>query len=241
MDLSDYKKYLCLPLDVETAEEALKIVEELKDYVGCFKVGMQLFTSEGPRFVQSLSKRCKVFLDLKYHDIPNTVHHAVKEASKLRVSYMTIHLSGGGDMIKAATDAVLEIPENRRPMILGVTVLTSISEQQLHHELNVGKTVLEQVASLIELGIKNGVSGIVCSPSDLHHFNTQFKDLYFVTPGIRPSWSEKNDQKRIETPAKAITDGASMLVIGRPILNAENRVEAAKKVLLEIETCLRRD
>jgi orotidine-5'-phosphate decarboxylase len=241
MALNKYSKYICLPLDVESAQEALMIVDELKDYVGCFKIGMQLFTAEGPSLVKSvISRGSKVFLDLKYHDIPNTVGNAVKEAAKLGVSYITIHLSGGSEMIKAATDAIKEFPEDSRPMILGVTVLTSISEGQLNNELAVSRNIVEHVSSLITLGINTGVKGIVCSPSDLMQLSGRFSNVCFVTPGIRPSWSEKNDQKRIATPAQAIANGATLLVIGRPILNAENRIEAAMKVLVEIETCLKK-
>jgi orotidine-5'-phosphate decarboxylase len=142
-------------------------------------------------------------------------------------------------MIKAATEALKEFPEVSRPMILGVTLLTSISQEQLQDELAVSRSVVEHVSSLISLSINNGVKGIVCSPSDLMQLSGKFSNIHFVTPGIRPSWSEKNDQKRIATPAQAIVNGATLLVIGRPILNAENRINAAMKVLEEIETCLK--
>jgi orotidine-5'-phosphate decarboxylase len=240
MDLSEYKKYICLPLDVETSDKALEIVDELKDYVGCFKIGMQLFTSSGPELVKTIIKKeCKVFLDLKYHDIPNTVGNAVSEAGKLGVSYITIHLSGGSEMIKAASNAAKEFSEESRPMILGVTVLTSISKDQLSDELNISKDLTSHVKNLIDLGIKNEVYGIVCSPVDLENFRDKYEHIYFVTPGIRPSWSEKNDQKRISTPSNAIKNGSSLLVIGRPILSAENRKTAAIKVLEEIKECLK--
>ena len=240
MVLSEYKKYLCLPLDVETSEEALKIVNELKDYVGCFKVGMQLFTSSGPELIKSIIKEgCKVFLDLKYHDIPNTVGHAVSEAGKLGVSYITIHLSGGSEMIRAASDAANRFPTESRPMILGVTVLTSISKGQLSQELCVSRDLVDHVKGLTDLGITNGVHGIVCSSADLEYFHDKYTTLFFVTPGIRPSWSEKNDQKRISTPEQAIRNGSSMLVIGRPILDSSDRKIAATRVLEEIEKCLK--
>jgi len=231
----DAKNHLCLPLDVATGTEALAIVDELKDYVGVFKVGLQLYTAEGPSIVREIrSKGCKVFLDLKFHDIPNTVAHAVKEAAKLDVSYLTIHLSGGLEMIKAAVNARGDISSQSHLMILGVTVLTSISSEQLHNELHVMQEMSAQVRSLIELGVKNGIKGIVCSPQELSHLKKDFPLLYFVTPGIRPLWSEKNDQQRIAIPESAIRDGASLLVIGRPILNAPDRVDAAQKVLEEI-------
>ena len=240
MDLSEYKKYVCLPLDVDTSDEALKIVDELNEYVGCFKIGMQLFTSSGPELVKTIIKKeCKVFLDLKYHDIPITVEKAIIEAGKLGVSYITIHLSGGSEMIKAASDAANKMPEESRPIILGVTVLTSISKSQLSEELSVSKELLDHVNGLIDLGIKNGLHGIVCSPTDLEFVHDKHKQIYFVTPGIRPLWSEKNDQKRISTPSNAIKNGSSLLVIGRPILSAENRKTAAIKVLEEIKECLK--
>ncbi|MFA5797168.1 MAG: orotidine-5'-phosphate decarboxylase [Candidatus Woesearchaeota archaeon] len=231
----DAKNHLCLPLDVATGAEALTIVDELKDYIGVFKIGLQLYTAEGPAIIKEIRKRgCKIFLDLKFHDIPNTVAQAVKEVAKLDVSYLTIHLSGGSEMVKAAVNALSDIPEQSRLMLLGVTVLTSISSEQLHNELHVTQEMSAQVRSFIELGVKNGIRGIVCSPQELSHLKKDFPQIHFVTPGIRPVWSEKNDQQRIATPTVAIRDGASLLVIGRPILNAPNRVDAAKKILEEI-------
>jgi orotidine-5'-phosphate decarboxylase len=227
-------------LDVQSRKEALEIVDELKEYAGCFKVGMQLFTAEGPDLVKAIiENNCKVFLDLKYHDIPNTVEKAVEEAAKLGVSYITIHLSGGSEMIKSAVRATEKFPKESRPLLLGVTVLTGISAIQLDSELEIKTDLSQHVNSLIQLGIKNGITGIVCSPSDLANFKNEFKNLFFVTPGIRPSWVEKNDQQRIETPSQAITNGSSMLVIGRPILNAIDKVDAAKKIILEVESCLK--
>jgi len=167
------------------------------------------------------------------------VGNAVSEAGKLGVSYITIHLSGGSEMIKAASDAAEEFPEESRPVILGVTVLTSISKDQILDELNISKDLTSHIKSLIDLGIKNGVHGIVCSPVDLENFHDKYKQIYFVTPGIRPAWSEKNDQKRISTPELAIKNGSSLLVIGRPILAAEDRKLAAIKILTEIEECLK--
>ncbi|HIH31235.1 TPA: orotidine-5'-phosphate decarboxylase [Candidatus Woesearchaeota archaeon] len=234
-DIERYKQYICLPLDVNTAEEALQIVNELKEYIGVFKVGLQLYTAEGPYVVKEIIKKgCKVFLDLKLHDIPNTVHNAVIESSKLGASFLTIHLSGGSEMIKSAIDASKKSLENNRIKILGVTMLTSITQQQLKYELNISKDMQEQVSSLVELGVKNGVDGIVCSAAELAYLRSKFEELFFVTPGIRPLWSEKNDQKRIATPSIAIEEGSSLLVIGRPILNAKNRKETIIKILEEI-------
>ncbi len=233
-DLNRAKQSLCLPLDIATGKEALQLVDELKEYVGVFKVGLQLYTAEGPAIVREIRKRgCMVFLDLKLHDIPNTVVHAVQEAAKLDVSYLTIHLSGGSAMIKAAVDAAAQSPHSRLS-ILGVTVLTSLSPEQLRNELQVTSEMSSHVRSLIELGVTQGITGIVCSPRELAGLRKNFMQLQFVTPGIRPLWSEKNDQQRIATPESAIHDGATLLVIGRPILNASDRIAAAKKVLEEI-------
>ena len=221
---------IIVALDVATKEKALDLVEELRDQISFFKIGLQLYTAEGPEIVRAvLATGVKVFLDLKLHDIPNTVARAVESASNLGVHMLTIHLSGGSEMIRAAVTA----HKNNLP-ILGVTVLTSATDQTLR-EIGISDKIDNQVLRLAKLGIEAGVDGLVASPVEVKMLRDQFgAKIKLVVPGIRPSWSEAGDQRRVMTPRQALGAGADYLVIGRPIIAHLSPREAAAKILDEI-------
>src|SRR5207253_1963189 len=193
---------------------ALKLVEKLRDQISFFKIGLQLYTAEGPEIVRAVSARgSKVWLDLKLHDIPNTVARAVESAGRVGVQMLTIHLSGGSEMVRAATAARVN-----NMLLLGVTVLTSATEETLR-EIGIQDKVDDQVSRLAKLGIEAGIDGVVASPHEIKLLRHEFGDkIKIVVPGIRPSWSEPGDQKRTMTPREALKAGADYLVIGRPIV-----------------------
>jgi orotidine-5'-phosphate decarboxylase len=208
--------------------------------VGWFKVGLELFTAVGPDVVKLVRDNgIKCFLDLKLHDIPNTVAGAVKSAVRTGADMMTIHLSGGRAMITAALKAALEESQALgidRPRIIGVSVLTSLGGEDLQ-EVGIHKKPSEQVQLLAQFAASCGADGLVCSAEDLVHIRSNVPEtLLLITPGIRPSWSQKGDQKRIATPLSSIQSGADLLVIGRPISDAPDPVLAVKKIKQEIES-----
>jgi orotidine-5'-phosphate decarboxylase len=219
---------IIVALDVPTEKAALALLTELHSDVSFFKVGLQLYTAAGAGIVGGISFLAKVFLDLKLHDIPNTVANAVAAASKRGVEMLTIHLSGGAEMIRAATE------RKEKMSILGVTVLTSANEQTLR-ETGIDDKINKQVLRLAKLGIENGVDGIVASPHEIRALRAEFgNDVKIVVPGIRPSWSQPGDQKRTMTPHEAVEAGADYLVIGRPIIAHKNPHEALGKILEEL-------
>ena len=221
---------IIVALDVATKAEALALVEQLRDKISFFKIGLQLYTAQGPEIVRVvLATGVKIFLDLKLHDIPNTVARAVESASSLGVQMLTIHLSGGAEMIQAAT------ARKGKMSILGVTVLTSANDQTLR-ETGISDTLDKQVVRLAKLGIESGIDGIVASPHEIKSLRAEFGDkIKIVVPGIRPSWSEPDDQKRFMTPREAIEAGADYLVIGRPITAHKNPREAVERILQEFQ------
>ena len=220
---------IIVALDVPTKKAALDLVAELGKQISFFKIGLQLFTAAGPDIVRKvLATGAKVFLDLKLYDIPNTVAHAVESAAKLGVHMLTIHLSGGEAMVKAAIAA-----RSGQLSILGVTVLTSFDETAIR-ALGIASTIEEQVSRLAKMGVAAGVDGLVVSPVDIEVLRPQFSEIQLVVPGIRPAWSETGDQKRIMTPREALEAGANYLVIGRPIIGHKNPRGAVKKILEEI-------
>jgi orotidine-5'-phosphate decarboxylase len=227
------KDRLIVALDVPTAVDAQEIVYELGDSVCLYKVGLQLFTAEGPKIVAELvNSGRKVFLDLKLHDIPNTVAGAVKAAAELGVHMLTVHAAGGTRMLSEAVKA--SKAGAQCPMILAVTVLTSFSPSDLE-ESGVTTDISEQVRRLAELAQAAGCGGIVTSPREAANVRSRLgPEMAIVTPGIRPAGSEAGDQSRIATPTAAIRAGASHLVVGRPILAANNRNQAAASILEEI-------
>ena len=221
---------IIVALDVPTKKAALDLVAELGKQISFFKIGLQLFTAAGPDIVRKvLATGAKVFLDLKLYDIPNTVAHAVESAAKLGVHMLTIHLSGGEAMVKAAIAA-----RSKQVSILGVTVLTSFDETAIR-AIGIASTIEEQVSRLAKMGVAAGVDGLVVSPVDIEVLRPQFgNDIELVVPGIRPAWSETGDQKRIMTPREALEAGANYLVVGRPIIAHKNPRAAVKKILDEI-------
>jgi len=234
------KERLVLALDVDNFESAEKLVEKLNNYVGVFKVGSQLFTAEGTKVIKIINKKGgKVFLDLKFHDIPNTVARAAEVATKLGVYIFDVHTSGGYEMMKAAAEASKKISLAlgvRKPLILGVTLLTSINQEILEKEIGVKNKLEEQVVHLAKLAKAAGLDGVVASPWEIKEIRKACgEDFVILTPGIRPVGKSSDDQKRVMTPQKAIKLGADFLVIGRPIRNASNPVEATKEILREME------
>ena len=221
---------IIVALDVPTKKEALKLVEKLRDQVSFFKIGLQLYTEEGPGIVRTVSATgSKVWLDLKLHDIPNTVAKAVESASRLGVQMLTIHLSGGSEMVRAATAARI-----KNMLLLGVTVLTSATEETLR-EIGIQGKIDDQVLRLAKLGVEAGIDGVVASPHEIKSLRREFGNkIRIVVPGIRPNWSEPGDQRRTMTPGEALEAGADYLVIGRPIVAHPNPNEAVAKVLGEL-------
>lgn len=239
-DLKDIQKSrLIVALDVSTADEALEAVSELREEVGAFKVGLQLFTSEGASLVKRLAgSGIDIFLDVKYHDIPNTVAGAAREAARMGVWMFNVHASGGSEMMKAALEAASDVCEReslRLPKIIGVTVLTSSSRETLE-ETGVGRTVEQTVLQLSELTAKCGLHGVVASPFEatMIRDSVRIPGFEIVTPGIRPSNATHDDQKRVMTPAQAANAGSDYLVVGRPIMGADDRVEAARQIVKEM-------
>jgi len=239
MDLTARER-LVLALDVGDFKKAEELVGGLIDYVGAFKIGNQLFTAEGPKVVDMVNKKGgKVFLDLKFHDIPNTVARAAEVATKLGVSIFNVHTSGGYEMMKAAAEATAKISQElaiRKPIILGVTLLTSINQEILEKEIGIIKRLEEQVVHLAKLAKASGLDGVVASSWEIKEIRKACgEDFVILTPGIRPAGQSSDDQKRVMAPQEAIKLGANFLVVGRPIRNAANPVEAAKQILKEME------
>ncbi|MGA9565074.1 MAG: orotidine-5'-phosphate decarboxylase [Candidatus Korobacteraceae bacterium] len=228
---------LIVALDVSSAAEARQIVQSIGEAANTYKIGKQLFTAEGPQIVRDLvASGRKVFLDLKFHDIPNTVAAAVREAAKLNVSMLTVHASGGSKMLKAAAEAAAQSPA--KPMVLAVTVLTSLSDADLS-EIGFGGSVITQVITLGSLALNAGCGGLVASAKEAGELRRELgPDFAIVTPGVRPAGTSVGDQARVLTPKEAIAAGATYLVVGRPILEAANPSIAAEQIRQEIDQAL---
>ncbi|MDP4609916.1 MAG: orotidine-5'-phosphate decarboxylase [Opitutales bacterium] len=232
--MSETKKCsLILALDVETREEAFAMLDRLGDSLEWVKIGLQLFTAYGPDFVREIAdKGYKVFLDLKLYDIPNTVAKAVQSISTLPVQLLTLHASGGGEMLEWANKARADYAPNLD--LLAVTVLTSMNEAQLH-SLNIKASTEAQVIHLANLSLNAGIQGLVCSSLELNPLRARFgQNPIIVTPGIRPAGSSADEQKRIMTPHAAACAGSSYIVVGRPILKADDPAAAAKAIQAEL-------
>jgi orotidine-5'-phosphate decarboxylase len=231
------KQRLIVALDVPTADAALALASRLEDQCQWFKVGLELFIAAGPAVVETLVKRGhSVFLDLKLHDIPNTVAAAVRSAASLGAGLLTIHAAGGPAMLAAAQDAVSGL--KNAPELLAVTVLTSMDQGQLT-AIGIEQTPAEQVALLANAGLASGIRGFVCSPQEVSALRALTgPEGVLVTPGIRPVGADKGDQQRIATPTFALDQGASYLVVGRPITQAGDPAMAAEAILLEIAEAL---
>lgn len=222
---------LIVALDVSTAREAQELVSKIGDAAGLYKVGLQLFAAEGPGIVRDLiSSGRKVFLDLKLHDIPNTVSHATKHAASLGARMLTVHASGGAAMLRAASEAAAG-----RLTLLAVTVLTSMTDEDLQ-EVGIAGPVIDQALRLATLARAEGFGGIVSSPREAAQLRKMLGDGFaIVTPGVRPSGADLNDQQRVATPAEAISAGASHVVVGRPITHAADPAKAASAIVQELE------
>ena len=222
-------------IDTTNLDAAIALGRALAPISGGIKLGKEFFTSHGPQGVMAVAgETTPLFLDLKFHDIPNTVAGGVRAAAKfIKPTMLTIHASGGPAMIRAAADASAEFGEGR-PLILGVTVLTSMDDADLK-AVGVDSAAEEQVLRLAELAQKNGADGVICSPREIQALRqTCGPDFKLVVPGIRPLGSDHGDQKRVKTPIEAMTDGASYLVIGRPITGAEDPAAAASAIVEDI-------
>jgi len=231
--MRDPRQRLIVALDVPSAAAAQKIVAAVGDSAFCYKVGMQLYTAEGPQLVRDLVA-CgrRVFLDLKYHDIPNTVAAAVTEAARLGVSMLTVHASGGSRMLRAATDAAAAV--NPALMVLAVTVLTSLDDRDLD-TLGVHGRVQDQVLRLAALAVASGCQGVVASAREASELRSELEEEFaIVTPGVRPAGAHYGDQARVVTPAEAIAAGATHIVVGRPITEAADPGSEARAILQQI-------
>jgi orotidine-5'-phosphate decarboxylase len=221
---------LIVALDFPTQAKALALVSVLSDSVSIYKIGLQLYTAAGPAIVQAVAATgAKIFLDLKLHDIPNTVAKAVAAAGELGIQMLTVHLSGGGAMLKAAVEA-----KAPHLALLGVTVLTSATQETLG-EIGVTSSLEDQVLRMAELGKKSGVDGLITSPHEVGLLRERLgAETTLVTPGVRPAWAAADDQKRFTTPRDAIKNGADYLVIGRPITAAADPRAAVERVVEEL-------
>jgi orotidine-5'-phosphate decarboxylase len=235
------KEKIILALDMSSADEARKTIETFRDEVGAFKIGLQLFTAAGASFVREMtSAGIKIFLDLKFHDIPNTVAGAAAEAARMSVWMFNVHALGGSEMMRAAVKRVSEVcqAENlARPRIIAVTVLTSSTAETLK-EVGIAAEAREQVLKLAQLASECGLDGVVASPQEtvLIRENIANRDFLIVTPGVRPEFATNDDQKRVMTPAQAVSAGSDHLVIGRPVLKADDPIAAVRKIIREMET-----
>ncbi len=229
---------LIVALDVPAFDEAKKLVGILSPTVKVFKVGKELFTAAGPEVVRMIhSKGGKVFLDLKFHDIPNTVGAACEAATRLGVFMMNVHAVGGKNMMIQAVQSVHKTAEELKiqpPILIGVTVLTSMKEPDLK-EVGIRNPLIQQVETLAVLAKTCGLDGVVASGHELELIKMAAgKDFLVVTPGVRPVWAGHGDQKRVMTPKEAIEKGADFIVVGRPITQDKNPMEAAQKILSEM-------
>jgi orotidine-5'-phosphate decarboxylase len=232
---------LIVALDVDTAQKARSLVSALRGVAGMFKIGSQLFTAAGPDLVREIiSSGERVFLDLKYHDIPNTVAQAGVEATRLGVTIFNLHAAGGSEMMQRTAEAVSTCAEAEgltRPLVIAVTVLTSANDAALR-EVGHNATAADLVPRLASLAEESGMDGVVASPQEVAMVRSVVKrrDFVVVTPGIRPRDAEMSDQKRVTTPREAILAGADYIVVGRPILEAPDPAQAARQILDEMES-----
>jgi orotidine-5'-phosphate decarboxylase len=237
------RKKLIVALDVETADRALALFEQLRGVVGMFKIGSQLFTAAGPDIVREIvAKGGRIFLDLKFHDIPNTVATAGVEATRLGVSIFNVHASGGVEMMKRTADAVAETAGREgmeRPKVIAVTLLTSLDDAALG-EIGVDRAAKQLVTHFARAAADSALDGVVASPQEIELIRTAVprRDFLIVTPGIRSATDAANDQRRTMTAAEAVRAGADHLVVGRPITAAVDRVEAARRIVSEMAEAL---
>lgn len=230
---------LIVALDVDNEKKTLELVNALRPYVKFFKIGLELFSSCGPQIVEKVKKNeAGVFLDLKLHDIPTTVAKTALSLMRLGADIINVHASGGYDMMKKTADVIKDeaVRSNRKiPKVIAVTVLTSMDEKSLK-KIGVNDNMENHVLKLARLAKDSGLDGVVAAPSEIKAIRKELgEEFLIVTPGVRPVWAAKNDQKRIATPKEAIDNGASFIVVGRPIVESSDPVEAARKILDEIK------
>ena len=233
------EKRIIVALDVESAAHARGVVDELREDAAAFKIGLQLFTAAGPEFVRELASEHRIFLDLKFHDIPNTVAKAAVEAARLGVWMFNVHVSGGSEMMRRTVNDVREACEREdrnRPLVIGVTVLTS-SDANTLREVGIESTAEAQVVHLASLAAKCELDGVVASPLEIAGIRSTVGNPNFliVAPGVRPEFATNDDQKRVMSPRRAAAEGADYLVIGRPILEANDRRSALRHISDEID------
>lgn len=238
--MSDPRSRLIVALDVATLSEAADLARRLALHVAAVKIGSQLFTAEGPRAVHAMRDLgLRVFLDLKFHDIPNTVAGAVTSAGNMGVWMLNVHCSGGGAMMAEAAKAASAAGSGGRPLVLGVTVLTSLDEASLKDTLGTVRTLRQQVQHLARQAQIAGLDGVVASPHEIVDIRQACGPAFLiVTPGVRPAEADRGDQRRVMTPAEAIWVGADYVVMGRPILAAKDPVEAAERITEECTKAL---
>ncbi|MFC1668382.1 orotidine-5'-phosphate decarboxylase [Chlamydiota bacterium] len=232
---------IIVALDVSDEIKISQLLADFKGHISIVKIGKQLFTKYGPLIIhRAKEKGFTVFLDLKFHDIPNTVNHAVFETCMHAVSFLTVHTAGGSAMLKEAVRArntAMGIL-SKKTLIFGVTVLTSIDQNTLQTELSIPDSVSSIVLKRALLAKKCELDGVIASPHEISAIKSACgSDFLVVTPGIRPYWTQKNDQKRVMTPSEAFKEGADFIVIGRAITEAANPVAAMEKIVDEIESC----
>jgi orotidine-5'-phosphate decarboxylase len=237
------KERLIVALDVDSLDEARRLIEELRQEVGLFKVGLELYARYGTAMFDVMrEEKVPYFFDCKFHDIPNTVAGASRALVGKGIFMFNVHATGGSEMMKAALSAVAEEAKTKsvaRPLIISVTVLTSINREILEAELGVQQTVEETVDSLALLTQKAGLDGVVCSAHEVESIRRLCgPEFLIITPGIRPAWSGGDDQKRIVTPAQAMKNGSSYIVVGRPITREKNKADAARKIVEEMDSAL---
>ena len=223
-----------LALDVQDRERACTLARSLAPVLSWCKIGLEMFTLCGPSLVRELQEMgYHIFLDLKFYDIPNTVHRAVQSCAKLNVELLTLHLQGGRRMLEEAVRSVQECTQKglNAPKLFGVTVLTSFGEGEIP---GIAKTPTVFAAELAELAAATGLNGVVCSAHEVQRIKHAHPSLQCLCPGIRPAWADAQDQKRVATPQEAVRLGADLLVIGRPITQARDPLRAAQKILAEL-------
>jgi orotidine-5'-phosphate decarboxylase len=233
---------LIVALDFATLDEAESLIDKLEGTARMYKVGSRLFTASGPRAVELVKERgAKVFLDLKFHDIPNTVAQACEAAAEIGADMLTIHTFGGFEMMESVVKLIWGREKAKRPVVLGVTLLTSLNEAFLRDFIGATeRTIEEEVLLLARLAQSAGVDGVVSSPQEVEAVRRQCGDEFIVvTPGVRPAGEETGDQVRVKTPGEAIAGGADYIVVGRPIIMAKDPSAAAKSILEEMEEALK--
>ena len=237
--VTNLKERIIVALDTSDLSFAKELVRDLKDEIKIFKIGNELFTAHGPKAVHAIRDLgAQVFLDLKYHDIPNTVAQAARQAVRFGVFMLNVHAAGGLQMMQEACVAAADEARKQNlppPKLIAVTLLTSLSQEEVTKQIGIPKSVVETVLHYADLAQKAGLDGVVASPREIERIRSKFgPEFLIITPGIRPSWAERGDQERIMTPKEALALGASYIVIGRPISGAPDPQKAAQRIFEEL-------